>query len=226
MASPWQELEIEPTGDVVAIRRAYRARLGRTRPEEAARLLAAYEGAIAALPVSTGPTARPSAASGAIDEAITQGRAVDAAALIVEGRALSTLTLRHDIEAVEQLIAHLTTERTVTRADIERVAEALGWFDDARALPAGAAFIRLRARLAAERWLEGLREAASRPRLFDARAAAARLLIGAAPTALARVTTPRSALVTLLSEFDGHREWIEGRLDQDTISDARRMVGT
>ncbi len=226
MASPWQELEIEPTGDVVAIRRAYRARLRRTRPEEAARLQAAYEGAIAASPLATISVPEPPATGDVIGEALAEGHPVKAATLIADGRAQGTLTLRHDIEMTERLLAYMVTARSVSLVDIEQVAARLGWFDAARELPAGAAFVGLRARLAAERWLDGVREAAAKPRLFDARASAARLLVGPAPTVLGRVTTPRAALLALLAEFDRHSEWIGDRLDAANVGDARRAAGS
>ena len=52
--SPWQELGIEPTGEVGAIRKAYAARLKKSRPEDDpagfVRLRAAYEAALALAP--------------------------------------------------------------------------------------------------------------------------------------------------------------------------------
>ncbi len=226
MASPWQELQIEPTGDVVAIRRAFRARLDPTRPEEAARLQAAYEGAIASLPLASAqPGDVDTTQIEAIGDAIDRGQALRAATLIAEGRARSNLTLRQDMEAVERLLALLVDDLTIAHDQIGRAADAIGWLAGGE-LPAGAPFSRLRRRLAAERWLDATRDTAGQRRPFDARTAAARILLGRRPALPWRVVPPRAALRALLTALNEHRPWIAHRLELGSLEIAKRIAGS
>ena len=222
LPSPWQELEIEPTADVVAIRRAHRARLRRLTAAEADRLRAAYEGAIAASsPVPT-PSVPPEAAS-PIEDALRKGDLVAAATLIAGGRADGTLSLRDDIAAMERLLILLTRPQA-TLDDIEQAASRLAWFDEDAELAAGTAFHRLRARLAAERWLRDTRRAADRTRAFDADAAAARRILGRRPLLSDRAVVIRPLLAALLQAVGRYHEWIGDRLDQAALDDARRIA--
>jgi hypothetical protein len=227
MATPWQELEIEPTADVLAIRRAYRARLGRTPPEDAARLQAAYEGAIAALPLAAAPGPTPqTAGTEDITAALDRRDPIEAARLIAAARSADTLKLREDIELAERLLALLTEDPATPAATIREAASQAGWTDADGDVPAGGAFDRLRARLAADRWLEALTEASVRHGLFDSEATAARHLLGLERTLLERAVPPRAALAVLLSDFDRHRPWVAHRFDPAALAEARRLAGT
>ena len=128
------------------------------------------------------------------------------------------------MQAVQRLLAHLTTGQTHSLDQIERAARLLGWLDDRSELPVGAAFDRLRSRLAAERWLRRLGETADRYRAFDPEAAAARRLLGRKPSIADRMVASRAALASLLTELDRHGEWIEHQLDSVCVAEARRIV--
>jgi hypothetical protein len=224
MATPWQDLEIEPTSDVLAIRRAYRARLRRTRPEDAARLQAAYEGAIAASPEVPPPMPAPLSAGAEGASGLMDDDAVALARRIADGRMQGSLTLRDDIEAVERLLTLLVRDRALRAAQIDEAARLLGWLDDKSELPAGPAFDPLRARVAAERWFAGLSAAAARRRPFDGEASAARRLLGL-ENRFERLAVPRAALASLLADFDRHRPWLEDRFDAAHLAETRRAAG-
>ena len=154
---------------------------------------------------------------------IEDGDAAAAATLIEAARAASSLTLRDDIELAAALLPLLATPK-VAIADARRAAIALGLFDADGDLPAGAAFDRLRARFAAERWYDEVSAIAARRHPFDARTAAARRLIGRRPSLLRRFVHPRRELARLASELEPHREWLEGRLDPEGLDEARRSL--
>ena len=175
------------------------------------------------LPVRSQTKSAPQEAQARIAALLEGGDLAGAAALAAAARAEGTLALRHDIELGASLLP-LLTSRGVPAAQARAAASSMGWLDEAGQVPGGPAFDRLRARLAAERWLDEVREAAARRNPFDARTAAARRLTGRRPSLLRQLLRPRAELARLLAELEPHREWVENRLDPAGLDEARRSV--
>ena len=176
---------------------------------------------IAAGPI---PEATATAIATAIAAAIAKGDLVCASALIETARA-EGLSLREDMALAASLLP-LLASRDVQARDARRAAQTLGWLDANGDLPAGQAFDRLRARLAAERWFDEILAVSSRRDPFDARTAAARRLLGRRPALFRRLVRPSAALRTLAGELAPHREWVEGRLDPAALDEVGRLLSS
>jgi len=155
--SPWEELGIEPTGEDGLIRKAYAARLKRTRPEDDpagfGRLRAAYEAALAlarqiaaqapmrsehraespiAVPAPPPEPLLPPEGEAAMREVVNalNGRKTEEAARLLEAASIANLlSLRAEFGLKHRLAMTLLADQAVTTERLIEIATQFGWYD-------------------------------------------------------------------------------------------------
>lgn len=244
---PWDELGLAQDAEARAVRRAYAARLKRTRPEDDpegfARLRAAFEAALALAERGTGSEAEPAPvpaaettepllppsdpdALNAIRDAVARRDVVAAAQALSAARRAGTLGLTDLLSLSDGLMHMLATDRDLPARTVTEAANTMGW-DGRPTVPRTPLLNRLLSRMAAERWQASLRERASAPRrlLGNGWPEAARLLTGQGSTTRFWLLPPGPALGRALAEYHYYAPVLPHGFDTERIAAAERMVG-
>jgi hypothetical protein len=245
----WDILEIAPTTDETAIRRAYAALLKRVRPDDDPegfrRLRGAYEAALrgtatrappppkqpvepAATPVPAGETSAAPVAPSAeqrVAALIRRGDLQEAGTLLLTARGENTLALAPWMRLSDMLAARLAQDTAIPASQVERIATAFGWCGPG-AQPATSIVQTLLRRIDAERWIATVRaNAAKWTRFFgNDTAAASAMLLSRGRLGLAGILPPYRELVPLLSGALSHGRWAAQSLDEDRLARLRKLV--
>ncbi len=161
-----------------------------------------------------------------VSDLVASGDVAAAADALAAARDAGELSLAQAMALSDEIQHALAYDDGLSGPAVLHAASRLGWgsagADQARLPPAQA---RVQDRLAAERWMAGLRRQgkAWRAWLGGHRAGAARMMLGRGWPLLSWMLPPEPHLQRLLGEYSAHQDWAERRLDPRRIGALRRM---
>ncbi|SED10716.1 Sel1 repeat-containing protein [Rhizobiales bacterium GAS188] len=161
-----------------------------------------------------------------VAEAMARQDVSAAAETLESARVAGGLSLSVEMALSNRLLFLLATDRTLPGFSVFEAAIRLGWYGQSEGHLSSQLVDRLQARIAAERWLEALRDKARSPRLYlgGQQAAAARLLLGRGRMWLSWLLPPEPPLGRLLAEYRFHEWWVGPSFDSERIGSLGRLV--
>lgn len=160
-----------------------------------------------------------------VSDAIARRDVVVAADALAASRASGELSLTDEMALSDRLLLLLATDRALPDRAVFEAASRLGWYGKASD-KRSPLLNRLRARIDAELWLEGLRTMAASTRFYfgSQQSAAARLLLGRGRIVLSWILPPEPPLRHLLAAFHLHQPWVHHAFDDRRLAVVERMA--